>query len=1021
MASEHHGQVKFNGLPVPGATVTATLNDKTVTAVTDPLGNYSFPDLADGTWALRIEMLGFSPLKQDVAVFANAPSPEWELKMMPLADINAAAAPAAPPASATPAATQQAATPQAAAPAGSQSRKRKGPQTTPTNTQTAFQKADLNAANGAAPAQPESTPSGESNGNQAPNELAQRANDGFLINGTANNGAASPFAQLAAFGNNRRGIRSLYNGNVGLIIDNSIWDARSYSFTGQNTPKPDQNLITGIASFGGPLKIPHLVRNGPNIFINYQWTRNRSATTQPGLMPTEAEREGMLSPSVRFVDPTNGQPFPGNVIPDDRISPQAKALLKLYPLPNFQNSSGFNYQIPIVNITHQDSLQTRANKAIGRKNQVAGNFALQSTRTDTPNLFGFLDTGSTLGLNMGVNWRHNFTPRFFGNFGVQFSRFSTRTKPFFAYQRNISGDAGINGNNQEPVNYGPPALQFHSGISPLSDANAASNHNQTFAVSYESLWNRGRHNFSFGGDYRRQQFNVLSQDNPRGGFTFTGEATGYDFAGFLLGIPDTSALAFGNADKYFRASAYDAFINDDWRVNPSLTVNAGLRWEYWSPIYEQYGRLVNLDIAGNFLAESPVLASNPVGSLTGQSYPDSLVHPDRHGFQPRIAFSWRPIPASSMVVRGGYGIYYNTSTYQAIATQMAQQSPLSKTQSVQNTPETPLTLANGFNVPAGSTPNTFAVDPHFQVGYTHTWQLSVQRDLPASLVAIATYSGIKGTRAMQEFLPNTYPTGALNPCPACPSGFIYLASNGNSIRHAAQLQLRRRLHNGFTATLQYTYAKSIDDSALSGRNQAGALQGGQVLAQDWLDLRSERALSNFDQRHAVSLQAQYTTGMGVGGGTLLNGWRGALFKEWNFVSQINAGSGLPLTPIYPGATTGTGFTGTLRPNYTGASLYDAPTGLNLNPAAYTAPADGYWGNAGRNSITGPYQFTLNASLGRTFRLSDRKNIDWRFDATNALNHVTFPNWNTVVGGAQFGLPTSANQMRKMQARIVLRF
>jgi trimeric autotransporter adhesin len=114
-------------------------------------------------------------------------------------------------------------------------------------------------------------------------------------------------------------------------------------------------------------------------------------------------------------------------------------------------------------------------------------------------------------------------------------------------------------------------------------------------------------------------------------------------------------------------------------------------------------------------------------------------------------------------------------------------------------------------------------------------------------------------------------------------------------------------------------------------------------------------------------------------------------------------------------------TGTIRPDYTGASLYAAPSGLFLNPAAYMPPAAGQWGNAGRNSITGPAQFTLSASMGRTFRLNDRFNLDLRVDSTNALNHVTFTSWNTAVSSAQFGLPIAANAMRSMQTVLRLRF
>jgi hypothetical protein len=111
----------------------------------------------------------------------------------------------------------------------------------------------------------------------------------------------------------------------------------------------------------------------------------------------------------------------------------------------------------------------------------------------------------------------------------------------------------------------------------------------------------------------------------------------------------------------------------------------------------------------------------------------------------------------------------------------------------------------------------------------------------------------------------------------------------------------------------------------------------------------------------------------------------------------------------------------VRPDYTGAPLYAAPPGLSLNPRAYAPPAAGQWGNAGRDSITGPSQLQLNASLGRIFQISDRLNLDLRVDLTNALNHVTFPSWNTAVSSAQFGLPTSANAMRSLQTLVRLRF
>ena len=200
------------------------------------------------------------------------------------------------------------------------------------------------------------------------------------------------------------------------------------------------------------------------------------------------------------------------------------------------------------------------------------------------------------------------------------------------------------------------------------------------------------------------------------------------------------------------------------------------------------------------------------------------------------------------------------------------------------------------------------------------------------------------------------------------------------------------------------------------RPDSAASQLAHLIAQDWLHLSAERGPSNFDQRHSVTIQAQYSTGVGVRGGALLRGWKGAAFKGWTVLTQITAGSGLPETPLYIASIQGTGAIG-VRPDPTGQPLYAAPAGRFLNPAAYTAPAYGFWGTAGRNSIVGPGQFLMNASMSRTFH----ENLDLRLDTTNALNHVTFTSWNAVASNSQFGLPTAANSMRSVQATLRWRF
>jgi hypothetical protein len=694
-------------------------------------------------------------------------------------------------------------------------------------------------------------------------------------------------------------------------------------------------------------------------------------------------------------------------------------------MPAFPESGGYNYQIATVGRTTTNQVVSRVNRNLNSKNFVNGQFAWQGTGATNPNILGFVDATHSDGLTTTATYRRIFTTRFNTTLTYNYSRQATRVTPYFAgLGVNVAGNAGITGDAQSPQDYGPPALNFtSSGIQGLSDAQPAFTRNQTSAIGLTGLWMPRPHNVTFGMDFRRQQFNYLSQVNPRGSFSFTGAATaeagvtgsGNDFADFLLGIPDASSISYGNADKYLRANLWDAYVTDDWRVGPTLTLNVGLRWDYSSPVSEIYGRLANLDIASGFAAESPVLGGNPVGPLTGQTFPASLVRPDKHELGPRAAFAWHPFAGSSMVVRGGYGIYYNTSVYQSIAAQMMQQwpSPFSKNLNVQNSSTDPLTLAAGF--PSAESKPTFAIDPDFRIGYAQNWQVSVQKDLTDSIVGTITYLGVKGTRAVQDFLPNTYPSGAVSPCPSCPSGYTYMTSNGNSTRESGALQLRRRMHNGFAASAQYTFSHSLDDAALGGGGAAA------LVAQNWLNLSAERGPSSFDQRHAVSATAQYTSGMGLGGGTLLSGWVGTLVKGWTFVITPQAGTGLPETPIYSQVVQGTGVIG-VRPDATGISVYSPVSGRNLNPAAYTAPPLGQWGNAGRDSIVGPAQFSLNASMARSFNPKGSFNsIDFRFDATNALNHVTFPIWNTTITSAQFGLPMSANGMRVLQATVRMRF
>src|SRR5580692_10011009 len=300
VASEYHGQVTYGGLPVPGATITATQGTKRFATASDQGGVYSFADLPDGQWTITIEMQCFTTIRADVMVSANTPTGQFELKLLPMDQLMA---------------------------------QTKLTQAPPTVVPTlvvpdAASKAEANA--GRAMEIP-----------KAPDEQNQ-SSDGFLVNGSVNNAATSQYSLDRAFGNRRPNSKSLYNGGALVEFGNSALDARTYSLSGQESPKPFYNLITGALTVGGPMKIPRLLPRGPNFFAAYQWTRDQNEQNETGLVPTEAERAGDLAgllnaagQPVTIINPATGLAFPNNQVP---VSTQAQALLKLYPSANIANN-----------------------------------------------------------------------------------------------------------------------------------------------------------------------------------------------------------------------------------------------------------------------------------------------------------------------------------------------------------------------------------------------------------------------------------------------------------------------------------------------------------------------------------------------------------------------------------------------------------------------------------------------------------------------------------------------------------
>lgn len=965
IASDYRGMVTFRGLPVPGATVTATQGNRKLTTTTDETGTYSFSNLPDGAWTIQVEMAGFAKLTRDVAVSAGAPASNWDLALLPLKT-------AAPAAMRTPVRT--------ASPAVSQIR-----------------------------------PSGGGGG------AGGGGGDAFIMSGSLGSTSGS-MTQADSFGNRIKNGTVQYNGNLAFNLDNSVWDAESYSLNGSQTPRPAFAKGRVNLSFGGPLKIPKLLNGKGGMFtLNYQMGRTRNGTTATVTVPTALERSGDFSQSVQrgpvtVYDPLSGQPFPGNVIPATRLDGAARGLLQYYPLPNMANSR-LNYQTAIVSTSNQDNLNVRVNQEIRKKDEISGSIGYQRSNSRNPNVFAFVDQGTNSGINSKISWEHRFNKRLVNSLDYNFSRSRNELSPYFAQRENVAANLGIQGTSGLPLNWGPPNLAF-TNFATLSDGNASLSRNQTSRVSEELDFKKGAHRFEFGGDYRRQQVNPLSDANGRGVFTFTGLTTsqaasgGYDFADFLLGRPDTASLRFGNADKYFRFWHVSGYAEDKWQLNKAITLNLGLRYDYGSPYTELYGRLANLSVAPGFAGITPVRA--------GQAgLPSTLVKPDFTQFAPSLGVAWRPFAKrlkSATIVRAGYGMSHPMDVYGSIANSLAGQPPFAKVLNVASSPANPLTMQTGFT----ATPvvaNTYAIDPNYRPLSAQEWTAVVMQGLPRGMYVVAGYVGVIANHLDQELLPNSLPPGVAAPVNGPPAGYIYAQSTARFNASLGLLQVARQMASGFTANLSWTFAKAAEDG--------GVLGAYPIIAQNWQDLHAERARDGFIPRQQLNAGWQYSTGQGKAGGTMVKGWRGGLWKDWTFTNSLSWRCGMPLTATVGGdlaTVTGTGFTGTVRADATGLPIA-APSGSGepFNLAAFAAPLPGRWGDAGRNTITGPALFSLNGSIGRIFRLKEQRSVDLRFDATNFINHMTLTGWGTVVNSLSYGLPTGTNAMRSMTANLRFRF
>jgi len=932
-------------------------------------------------------------------------------------------------------------------------------------------------------------------------EMQQRFNDARQQGGGFGGGLGGPGGGgfggggFGGGGFGRRGFDiNRPHGSLYYGVGDSALNASPFSLTGQPTEKPPylQNSFGG--SVGGPLNIPHVYHGGTKTFyfINYNGKRAENPFDQFSTVPTTLERTGCFaqnqqvcnSPAtggqaIEIYNPATNALYPGDQIP--QINPVAQGLLQYIPLPNLSgNLQNFHY-VTSAN-SDSDDLNIRVNHTFGAapapggrrggggrnspRNSLQVGFHYHGSSTDLTNPFPKVGGNSTVrSFDVPVSYTRSIG-KLTNIVRLDFNRSRTRTQNLYAFNNDVTSTLGITGVSQNPFDWGLPNLSF-TNFASLQDTTPQLTRPQTYTFSDNVIWNHGKHTWRWGGDFRRVQVNTETDGNPRGSFVFTGlntseivggqavAGTGYDFADFLLGLPQQTSEQFGESDhgNHFRGNFWDLYVQDEWKMRGNLTLNLGVRYEYVSPFTEVNNLIANLDLSPGVLNPALPLGATPVVPIEpGQAgpyngpLPASLVRPDRNNFAPRIGFAWKPF--SKTVVRGGYGINYNTGAYQGIAQQLALQPPFSvaATNIEPLPPAYPpaITLQNGFPPVTGVT-NDYAVNPNYRLGYVQIRNLDIQQQIRPTLLLNIDYTGTKGTDLDILEAPNRTASGIRIPLV---DAFTYESSVADSEANAGSVRLRKRLAKGYSIGGTYTFSKSLDDAssigagATSGANTpglgaggtgaagAGASSGGGAanVAQNPFDLSAERGLSSFNQTHKFT--ADYLVELPFGhdkrwltGNTPAR----AIFGDWQWSGDWTIASGLPFTPRFLGAVCDVngGTNGTLRPELVpGQSIFlpSRSIGEWFNTGAFVnTPPCGSYGNARRNSIIGPGSKVFDMAFTKIVPLKESRVLEFRAQATNIFNIANYSSIDTTVNSPTFGRVTAVGAMRQFTITSRFRF
>ncbi|MEX2261299.1 MAG: TonB-dependent receptor [Bryobacteraceae bacterium] len=820
----------------------------------------------------------------------------------------------------------------------------------------------------------------------------------------------------------KSGTNSLH-GTLFNFLRNDKMDARGFFPTSK--PKLRQNQFGGTV--GGPVYIPKIYdgRDKTFFFSNYEGIRIRQEQFGRFIFPTDEQRAGNMtrtSAGAPFtgtvVDPVTGQPFPGNIIPANRITSQSQNILKYFPQVNTPGQV-FNYQVLAPVPTTSNSTIHRLDHRFGEKDNIFARGAYDNRDRPDPLFFpGFQRRTGLKAYNVVLGHTRIWSPTVIQESRIAYNRsFIFQADPRENTDFSILNELGIPNIPAAGQTNGFPfiAIAGYTGIGDLTN-NPLIQPDEVWQAMSNLTINKPRHNIKMGFDIRKVRSDRLQGLTVRGQFNFENNnpvGSGNSVGDFLLGLPQQSIV--GNSAWTIRMRNVRAglFIQDDWRVTPRLTVNFGLRWEPSTPVHDARGEVTSFDFA----------AGQPIPMQAG----DAFYPREWNNFAPRIGFAWRPFGSERTVIRGGYGIYYNYTMNLALFRLGSNPPWAIITNYFANPGAPPITWDNPFPSSVAGTPpppNYGALTSDFGAGYSQLRSLHLSQQITANNAIEIGYAGnyaLGGDRNVNfnDAIPGPGPIQTRRRLPQY-GVLTQVRSDAKTFYNSGTLKYTRRFSDGLTVLSSYTFSRTIDQafSSVAG-NPTGA-----ATSQTYNNL-SQRGLSGSHRMHVWVSSAVYELPFGRGKKFLNQGGAlGFIAGDWQLSSIVTIQSGGAFNVQVQGGSARLNSGSEQRANRLrdgNLPSSERSIGRWFDTDAFVAPPMYEFGSEETRTLIMPGLANVDVNIKRAFRFGEKLNLEFRGEFFNFFNRTNFGAPGNVLGTPNYGIIASAGPARVGQMSLKLVF